>query len=209
MARQGVVGLNFKVTCVESRTSVSTFGRRSTLSLLAQQTQELLSDNAAKMPKCKSPALPLTLCTLLTLSLVFCKSQKRKLYKLSTFSRQEQLKLTSHRRLLRCVPHTRLDERPQSSQQWKESSAKCRRLLPTYGLPPTHSLSKTNQTSQKSATRKPSPSSTQSHPHMQPKANPHQTPCSVKTLASNQCHPSPSQEVCFPFSPLFPSINPS
>jgi hypothetical protein len=137
-------GLNFKVTWVESRTSISTFGRRSTLSLLVQQTQELLSDNAAKMPKCKSLTSANDSLNPANIILVFCKSPKRKLHKLSTFSRQEQLKLTSHRRLLRCVPHTRLDERPQSSQQWKESPAKCRRLLPTYGLPPPfHSLSKT------------------------------------------------------------------
>jgi hypothetical protein len=65
---------------------------------------------------------------------------------------------------------------------------------------------KLTKTSQKSATRKPSPSSTRSHPHMQPKANPHQTPCSVKTPASNQCPPSHFQEVCYP--PSLPPIEP-
>merc|ERR1712000_494265 len=34
-------------------------------------------------------------------------------------------------RLLRCVPHTRLHERPQGSQQRSKPSTKRRRLLPT------------------------------------------------------------------------------
>jgi len=37
------------------------------------------------------------------------------------------------RRLLRCLPHTRLDERAQSSQQRPKPPAQRRRILPTYG----------------------------------------------------------------------------
>ena len=77
---------------------------------------------------------------------VFCRFSRREVRELSTFSRaSEQLMLTRNRRLLRCVPHTRLDERPQSSQQRKKSLAKCRRLLPTYRLHPSpSSLTLTN-----------------------------------------------------------------
>lgn len=57
----GMFGLNFKVTCVESRTSISTFGKALDSHFIAIQTQELLSDNTTKMPKCKSLTLRLTL----------------------------------------------------------------------------------------------------------------------------------------------------
>ncbi|MCJ1383798.1 hypothetical protein MMC17_006912 [Xylographa soralifera] len=40
--------------------------------------------------------------------------------------------MPKYKRLLRCLPHARLHERPESTQQRKKSSAECGRLLPTY-----------------------------------------------------------------------------
>ena len=83
------------------------------------------------MPKYKSNPHRNAACTL---QLTFEHSSVGRHSALSAITNHESTEADSlsTRRLLRCLPHSRFHERPESAQQRAQSPSKCRRLLPAY-----------------------------------------------------------------------------